>query len=87
MGDYLAAAGFVDIQENVIALPTNGWSEDPREKSLGTWYHLGMKEALEGLSLGPLCRVLRWPSGHTMDYLRRVRKDLTNPSLRPYTFM
>lgn len=52
----LADAGFVDIQEEVLKLPINGWPADAHLRDLGRWFNLGMRQTYQPLSLAPLCR-------------------------------
>ncbi|KAL9122013.1 MAG: hypothetical protein Q9187_001427 [Circinaria calcarea] len=68
----LQAQGFVDIEDNIIRLPINGWSSDPHQKIIGRWYNLGLCEATEAMGLGPLTRVYRWPA----EEVRRCVKDV-----------
>ncbi len=77
----LEAAGFADIQEQIIRAPFNSWPADPRQKELGRWYCMGLMDWLEGLSLGPLTRVYGWPAVDvrrmTDDVKQAIRKKKT----------
>lgn len=84
---YLRNAGFVDIQETALQLPMNSWPADRHLREIGHWFNLGMLEGLEGFSLGPLCRVLKWPVEHVRDFLRDVRKDINSRSIHSYCTM
>ncbi|CCX06764.1 S-adenosyl-L-methionine-dependent methyltransferase [Pyronema domesticum] len=80
-------AGFVDIEEIVLKIPINPWPTEPNMKTLGLWYSLGMQEGLEAFSLGPLCRVMKWPIDDVKRFLDDVRKDMKNRSIRAYNTM
>ncbi len=54
----LTAAGFVDVKEEVIQLPLNGWPDEPRGRDIGRWFNLGIRLSLQPLMLGPLHRTL-----------------------------
>ncbi|KAF8243547.1 S-adenosyl-L-methionine-dependent methyltransferase [Wilcoxina mikolae CBS 423.85] len=86
-GQLLRDAGFTDIQEVVLKLPLNPWPTDPHLKDCGRWYNLGLNEGLEGFSLGPMCRVLGWPVEEVHNFLKSVRKDINNRSIRAYSEM
>ena len=86
-GQLLRDAGFVDIQEVVLQLPLNPWPAEAHMKNCGLWYNLGLNEGLEGFSLGPMCRVLKWPVSEVHSFLRSVRKDINNRSIHAYSNM
>lgn len=56
VGKYLKAvyeeAGFVDIQEKVFKVPTNGWPKDERLKELGKMWEMNFMQGLSGFSFG-----------------------------------
>lgn len=84
-GKLLEQAGFVDIQEVVLQLPLNPWPSDPNLKNVGRWYNLGLNEGLEGFSLGPLCRVKKWPVEHVTEFLKLVKKDINSKAIHSYS--
>lgn len=51
--DYLARAGFVEIEETRIQVPVGPWKNTPREKQIGTYFMLNLMEAAEGYLLAP----------------------------------
>lgn len=82
--ELLEDAGFVDIHETVLTLPMNSWPTDPYLKDCGSWFNLGMIQGLDGFSLGPLCRVLRWPMEQVETFLGRVKRDINSRNIRSY---
>jgi hypothetical protein len=84
-GQMLRDAGFVDIQEVVLRLPINTWPTDPYLKDCGRWYQLGMMEGLEGFSLGPMCRVLKWAAEDVRNFLKRVTVDIKSKQVHAYS--
>jgi len=84
-GQMLRDAGFVDIQEVVLRLPINTWPTDPYLKDCGSWYQLGMIEGLEGFSLGPMCRVLKWAAEDVRSFLKRVTVDIKSKQVHAYS--
>ena len=56
----LESQGFTEVQEQVIRVPFNAWPADPQAKDIGRWYHLGLTQGLEALTMAPLTRQLGW---------------------------
>jgi hypothetical protein len=84
----LEAAGFTDIQEQVIMAPYNSWPADPHHKEIGRWYNLGITEGLEALSLAPFTRVFRWDATqHVKPLVAEVRKQICNRKIHAYNNM
>jgi hypothetical protein len=86
-GQLLRDAGFTDIQEVVYQLPLNPWPAETHLKDCGRWYNLGMSEGLEAFSLGPLCRVMKWPQDEVRKFLKDVQKDINSKQIHAYSNM
>jgi len=92
VGDLLQQAGFVDIKEEKIILPLNGWPADQHARRMGWWYNValsaGLKNdgcyGLEAMSLAPLTRIYQWP----VDHVRRLCSDallqVNDPEVHAY---
>lgn len=84
----LQTAGFIDIREDVIRAPLNGWPSDPHQKQIGRWYSLGLTDGLEALSLAPLTRVYRWSANdHVRPMIKQVKKEIAQPKIHAYNNM
>ncbi|KAK0711788.1 S-adenosyl-L-methionine-dependent methyltransferase [Lasiosphaeris hirsuta] len=68
-------AGFVDIKERMIKVPSGGWSKDPREKELGIWAQHAVESDVEGFILF-LTTTLGWTKEQTGVYIAHLRKEL-----------
>lgn len=55
----MAEAGLVDITEEIIKVPFNGWEGDLADRPAGRFFFLGLKKGIEALSLAPFCRYKR----------------------------
>jgi len=55
---WLEEVGFVDVQQVVFKIPTNGWPKDPRLKYLGLLWQRNVMTGLSGFSLDLFNRVL-----------------------------
>lgn len=48
--------GFVDVEEHVFKMPTNGWPKDERLKDIGRMWESNFMQGLSGFSLGMFSR-------------------------------
>ncbi|OHE97443.1 methyltransferase domain-containing protein [Colletotrichum orchidophilum] len=83
----LRAAGFTDITEKMIRLPTNPWSQDPFEQELGRWFNLGLTHCLEGLTLAPFIQVEGWPRQEVDRLVEDLKKDICRLNVHAYCRM
>lgn len=80
----LAEAGFVDIQEEVLKLPVNGWPTDAHLRDIGRWFNLGMRQAYQPLSLAPLCRGHKRTPAEIFDITEKVREEVFSTKVHAY---
>ncbi|KAL2184374.1 S-adenosyl-L-methionine-dependent methyltransferase [Thermothelomyces heterothallicus CBS 203.75] len=80
----LADAGFDDIKEEIIQLPVNGWPIDAHGKTLGRWFNLGIRQALQPLSLAPLCRGLGRTPAEVQELAENTKHEVYSNSVRAY---
>lgn len=86
--EMLVNAGFIDVQEQVIIAPLNGWPTDPHQRSIGQWYNLGLSEGLEALSLAPFYRMFKWDANeHIRPLVREVSKEISKSKIHAYNEM
>ena len=83
----LQNAGFIDIQEIVIRAPYNSWPTDAHQKDIGRWYHLGLTDGLEALSLQALFRNYQWGADVIRDWLKQVRREIGTTKFHAYNNM
>ncbi|KAK3896887.1 S-adenosyl-L-methionine-dependent methyltransferase [Staphylotrichum tortipilum] len=80
----LAAAGFVDVKEEIIQLPVNGWPRDPHGRDLGRWFNLGLRLSLEPLMLAPLNRTCGRTSEDVRDLAQKARDEVYSNNVHAY---
>jgi hypothetical protein len=56
--EYMATAGFTDVQERKYKLPVGVWARDPKMKEIGAWNYYYMLQGLEGMCLLLFTKVL-----------------------------
>ncbi|KAK4193458.1 S-adenosyl-L-methionine-dependent methyltransferase [Podospora australis] len=69
----LADAGFVDIKEEVIAIPINAWMREPYQREIGRWYDLAMEKGYHSLSVGPFSRGFNRPLAEIAEFNDKVK--------------
>lgn len=80
----LVDAGFVDVKEEVVQMPLNGWPSDTHGRGLGRWFNLGMRQTYQPLSLAPLCRGHGRTPAEVQDLVTKVMRELYSNSVRAY---
>ena len=85
--DALQRAGFVNIHEVVIRVPLNTWEKDPHRKHIGRWYSLALTQALNGLTLKPLCLKSNWSPESVATLVNGMKKEIVSKELHVYNEM
>jgi hypothetical protein len=81
---HLREAGFVDIKEEVIRVPVNGWPTDRDEKERGRWLALGLTTGLTALTLAPLARMKDRSRAEVDTLVEKVRMEVANRRIHAY---
>ncbi|KAF3932554.1 hypothetical protein ABW20_dc0104155 [Dactylellina cionopaga] len=82
--DYIKAAGFVDVCEDIFKLPNSPWPKDKMLKEVGGYHMAAFLEGLEGLSLMLFTAVHKMEAEEIQVLLAKVRADLKNKSIHTY---
>ncbi|KAL1962533.1 hypothetical protein VTN77DRAFT_9408 [Rasamsonia byssochlamydoides] len=85
--DRLKAAGFVDVQHQMVGLPLNPWHRDEHERTVGRWYNLAISESVETLSLGPLHRIFGWSLEQIKGLAASVKLEAFNKEIHAYNVL
>lgn len=81
---HLRDTGFVDIKEEVINVPMNGWPANPVDKDLGRYLCLGLTSGLTAFTLAPLARMRGKSRAEVEAKLERVREEIANRRIHAY---
>ncbi|KIW02743.1 uncharacterized protein PV09_05815 [Verruconis gallopava] len=81
---WYAEAGFVDIREEILRIPINGWPKDPRYKMLGKWWGRSLLDGLQGFTLALFTRAFNWSPEEVEVYLVDVRRSIMDRSVHAY---
>lgn len=83
----LREAGFVNIEEEVIKIPINGWPTDPEEKRLGRYLALGLTRGMTALTLAPLARMRGTSRAEVDTLVEKVGREVTNRSIHAFFYL
>jgi hypothetical protein len=83
----LEAQGFTEIQDQTIRVPFNAWPTDPQLKDVGRWYHLGLTQGLEALTLAPLTRVMGWKKADVDRLVAACKREICSKRIHAYCNM
>ncbi|PHH87682.1 hypothetical protein CDD83_8539 [Cordyceps sp. RAO-2017] len=76
--------GFVDVQQRIFKIPTNGWAREDRMKELGRMWEKNILAGLSGFSFRPFNRVYGRSPAQIEVSLVDVRHDVSNPQIHAY---
>ncbi|KAM0428955.1 hypothetical protein ACHAPT_006758 [Fusarium lateritium] len=82
--EKIEAAGFVDVQQQVLKLPIGSWPKDPKLKEMGKFQAIQQIQAVESYTPRVFSTVLGWKDEEIQAYVAKVRKDLRDPSIHLY---
>ena len=80
-------AGFINVRETRLPLPTNGWPKDKRLKQVGRWEGANFSAGLEGFSLKLFREVLGYEGEELDAFLRQVGRDLADRKIHAYLWL
>ena len=80
----LRVSGFVDINEQTIQCPWNGWSSNSKDKETGRWFNLCLTQGLQALTMAPLTRVKRWTYQQVNELVDQVKVELGRRQVHGY---
>ena len=86
--ELLVRQGFVDVKEETIKLPINGWCKDEHLKSLGTDYTAWMGyDDLVGMSLQPFTHIEGMSADSAKAFAREAALDVLRVKYHAYNVM
>lgn len=81
---YLKDAGFVNVEEKIFKIPLGTWPKNKTLKTIGLYLRSVIYDGLQGVSLGPFTRGLKWTPQEVEVYLIGVRRALMDSSTHAY---
>lgn len=77
-------AGFVDVHEEIFAIPINSWPKDERMKVLGKWFYWNMCAGVHAWTIEYFVTALGWSPAEVEVYLAHLRTALADKSVHAY---
>jgi hypothetical protein len=81
---HLKDAGFVNVEEKIFKIPLGTWPKNKTLKTIGLYLRSVIYDGLQGVSLGPFTRGLKWTPQEVEVYLIDVRRALMDSSTHAY---
>ena len=78
---WLADAGFVHCQEQVVRIPIGSWPLYPAQKELGRHWREVILSGLEGEALAVLTRGLGWSKAEAEVLVRNLRREVATGAM------
>ena len=82
--ENVKAAGFVNVDEQAFKVPIGSWPRNQKMKTIGTYNRSMIYDGLQGISMGPFTRGLKWSAQEVEVFLVDVRKALMDRSQHSY---
>ena len=82
--ENVKAAGFVSVDEQAFKVPIGSWPRNQKMKTIGTYNRSMIYDGLQGISMGPFTRGLKWSPQEVEVFLVDVRKALLDRSQHSY---
>jgi hypothetical protein len=80
----LRDAGFANVEEKIFKIPLGVWPKNQTMKTIGLYLRSVIYDGLQGISLGPLIKGLKWSPEDVDAFLVEVRKSLMDASVHSY---
>jgi hypothetical protein len=82
--DYMTSAGFENVTERRIKVPSGPWAKEKRLKLIGAFEMDNLLRGVSGMSYRMFSKAFGWTSQQTEVFLVNVRRDIQN--LRYHTY-
>ncbi|MCJ1225898.1 hypothetical protein MMC12_002547 [Toensbergia leucococca] len=81
---WMEEAGFVDVKEYFLKLPTNDWPKNKQLKEIGKFQLAHLTEGLFSLTIGLFTRVLHWSAAEVQVLLAKMRAEVKDRRIHSY---
>jgi SAM-dependent methyltransferase len=77
-------AGFVDVKEDIWAIPMNSWARDSKHKLLGKFMLWNLCQGLHAWTVEYFVKALQWTEAEVEVYLAHLRNAIADRSVHGY---
>lgn len=82
--DYLISAGFTDVVEVVLKIPTNPWPRDERMKQIGAFELLHFRDGISNIFARGYTQILGGDPAYFEVLMANARKEVLNRRMHSY---
>ncbi|KAB5543128.1 S-adenosyl-L-methionine-dependent methyltransferase [Coniochaeta sp. 2T2.1] len=82
--DNVREAGFTNVEERIFKVPLGVWPRNTKMKTVGLYNRSMIYDGLQGISMGPFTRGLKWSPEEVELYLVGIRKAVHNSGVHSY---
>lgn len=82
--EWMIAAGFTNVRQEIFKWPINPWPKDKALKEMGMWNMVNMLEGLDGFTVRLWTSTLGMTPEEIQVFLVQVRKDLRDTRIHSY---
>jgi ubiquinone/menaquinone biosynthesis C-methylase UbiE len=82
--DYLLEAGFTDVEEKILKIPTNPWPKDERLKQIGAFELLHFREGIANIFARGYTQILGGDPAYFEVLMANARNEVTNRKMHSY---
>jgi hypothetical protein len=82
--NWFEQAGFVDVHEEVFAIPVNSWPRDARFKLLGKFMQWNMSQGVFAWTVEYFTKALQWTDAEVEVYMAHLRNTISDRSIHSY---
>jgi hypothetical protein len=82
--EYLIAAGFTDVVETVLKIPTNPWPKDERMKKIGVFELLHFRGGIANIFTRGYTQILGGDPAYFEVVMAQARREVLNRKMHSY---
>lgn len=82
--EYLISAGFTDVVEKVLKIPTNPWPKDERMKRIGAFELLHFRDGIANIFARGYTQIFRGDPAYFEVVMANARKEVLNRKMHSY---
>jgi SAM-dependent methyltransferase len=82
--EYMISAGFTDVVETILKIPTNPWPKDERMKKVGAFELLHFRDGISNIFARGYTQILGGNPAYLEVLMAKARKEIMNPKMHSY---
>ena len=82
--EYMEAAGFTDVVETILKIPTNPWPREPRMKQIGAFELVHFRDGISNIFARGYTQILGGDPNYFEVVMARARKEVLDRKMHTY---